>query len=94
MMIITATIRIAATTISPVITARDILVEPSRGPRKTAMKPSTAPVLSASNTCVAFQASADGLRAKKTAAAAAPALSTNVANRKAGRPPLGLTLAT
>ena len=42
------------------------------------MKPSAAPVRSESSTCVAIQVSGDGLNAKKTAAAAAAALSTKV----------------
>jgi hypothetical protein len=58
------------------------------------MKPSAAPALSESSTCVAFQVSGDGLTAKQTAATAAPALSTNVANRNAGRPPRARALAT
>lgn len=94
MTIITATMRIAAATISAVTTARDILVEPSRGPRKTTVKPRAAPVLSESSTCVAFQVCDDGLRANQTAAAAAAALSIKVASRNAGRPPRALALAT
>ena len=64
MRIITVTIRIATATISAVHTARDILDEPSRGPRKTTIKPRAAPVRSESSTWVAAQVSDDGLNAK------------------------------
>ena len=58
------------------------------------MKPSAAPVRSESSTWVAVQVSADGLKAKKTAAAAAAELNTSVANRNAGRPLRARPLAT
>ena len=79
---------------SAVHTARDILVEPSRVLRNTAMKPRAAPVLNESSPWVVVQVSAKGLSTKKTAAAAAAALSTRVAIRNAGRPLRALLLAT
>jgi len=91
---ITPTMRIATVTISAVNRARDTLVEPSRAPRKTAMKPRAAPVRSESSTWVAVHVSAAGRSAKKTAAADAAALSTRVAKRNAGRPLRALPLAT
>ena len=93
-MTIRPTISTASVTISAVNKARDTLVEPSRAPRKTAMKPSAAPVRSESSTWVVVQVSADGCNAKKTAAPDAAALRTRVANRNAGRPLRALPLAT
>jgi hypothetical protein len=93
-MISIATMTTVATPINVHDTVPNSLVDPSRRPRKTTMKPSAAPTRSESSTWVAVHVPDAGLTAKKTAAAAAAALNTIVASKNAGRPPSALRTTT